>query len=72
MNVPYTTKTGLKIGLRYQENGIRMPIDDPDMLLLQTMLICPKERREQILDNLIVKVSVVIFIVLIFSKLIFR
>ena len=71
MNVPYTTKTGLKIGLRYQEQGKKMPIDDPDMLYLQTMLICPKARREELLEDLFVKASIVIILGLIFSKLIF-
>jgi len=72
MNIPYTTKTGLKIGSRYQEHGIKMPIDDPDMLFLQTMLICPKARRQEKLDDLVYKFAVVILLGIVFFKFIFR
>jgi hypothetical protein len=72
MNVPYTTKTGLKIGSRYQENGIKMPIDDPDMLFLQTILICPKVRRQEMLDDLVYKIAIVLLLGIVFFKLICR
>jgi hypothetical protein len=72
MNIPYTTKTGLKIGSRYQEQGIRMPIDDPDMLYLQTMLICPNIRKQEILDDLWFKAFIVILLGIVFFKFIFR
>lgn len=39
MNTPYTTSTGIKIGLRYMEQGKRAPIDDPDMQYLQLALL---------------------------------
>lgn len=39
MNVPYTTKTGIKIGCRYMEQGKRAPIDDLDMQKIQLALL---------------------------------
>lgn len=39
MNVPYTTKTGIKIGCRYMEQGRRAPVDDPDMQRIQEALL---------------------------------
>lgn len=47
MNVPYTTSTGVKIGLRYNESPKPMPIDDPDMIVLQGWLIHPPEWHRQ-------------------------
>jgi hypothetical protein len=72
MNTPYTTKSGLKIGSRYCENGITMPIDDKDMLLLQTALICPQVAKKELIDDLFVKVCIVIFLIFVFYKFIFR
>jgi hypothetical protein len=72
MNTPYTTKSGLKIGSRYRENGTTMPIDDKDMLLLQTALICPQTHRKEKLDDLFVKGCMVILLVFVFYKFIFR
>ena len=43
MNVPYTTSTGVKIGLRYNESPKPMPIDDPDMIVIQGWFICKPE-----------------------------
>lgn len=39
MNVPYTTKTGIKIGCRYREYGTVMPIEDRDMQRIQEALL---------------------------------
>lgn len=39
MNVPYTTKTGIKIGCRYMEQGKRAPVDDLDMQRIQLALL---------------------------------
>lgn len=39
MNVPYTTSTGIKIGIRYLERSKVAPIDDPDMQYLQEALL---------------------------------
>jgi hypothetical protein len=72
MNTPYTTKSGLKIGSRHGENGITMPIDDKDMLLLQKALICPQVAKKELIDDLFVKVCVVILVSLVFYKFIFR
>jgi len=47
MNSPYTTKSGLQIGIRHRENGIRMPIDDPDMIRLQEALITTTENLKR-------------------------
>ena len=42
-NIPYTTSTGVKIGSRWNESPKPMPIDDPDMILIQSWLICSPE-----------------------------
>ena len=41
--VPYTTKTGVKIGSRWNESPKPMPIDDPDMIAIQGWFIYPPE-----------------------------
>jgi hypothetical protein len=38
--IPYTTSAGVKIGSRWNESPKPMPIDDPDMELIQSLLIC--------------------------------
>ncbi len=46
--VPYTTSTGIKIGSRYNESPKPMPIEDEDMLYIQSILICsPKWHRQR-------------------------
>jgi hypothetical protein len=45
MNVPYTTKTGLKIGLQYVNNPKPYQIIDEDMLMLQQALLTPHGRK---------------------------
>jgi hypothetical protein len=63
MHIPYTTKTGLKIGSRYQENGITMPMEDLDMNQLQEALLStPEYRKAKKLHNIFVKLSIVLFI----------
>ena len=42
-NVPYTTRTGVKIGSRWNESPKPMPIDDPDMIAIQSWFICKPE-----------------------------
>jgi len=42
-NTPYTTKSGVQIGLRYNESPKPMPIDDPDMIVIQGWFICKPE-----------------------------
>lgn len=41
--IPYTTSTGVKIGLRWNESPKPMPIDDPDMITIQSWFICKPE-----------------------------
>lgn len=45
MNTPYTTPTGLKIGLLYLANPQPIPILDEDMLLLQHAYLLPLYQR---------------------------
>jgi hypothetical protein len=42
-NIPYTTRTGVKIGSRWNESPKPMPIDDPDMITIQSWFICKPE-----------------------------
>jgi hypothetical protein len=72
MNTPYTTKSGLKIGSRFRENGNTMPIEDKDMLLLQEALICPNAKKQEVKDDLLVKICITAILFLMFYKLIFR
>jgi hypothetical protein len=41
--IPYTTRTGVKIGSRWNESPKPMPIDDPDMITIQGWFICKPE-----------------------------
>jgi hypothetical protein len=45
--VPYTTSTGIKIGCRYNESPKPMPIDDEDMIYIQSLFIFPPEWHRQ-------------------------
>lgn len=45
MDVPYTTKTGIKIGLQYVNNPKPYQIIDEDMLMLQQALLTPQGRK---------------------------
>ena len=45
--VPYTTSTGVQIGCRYNESPKPMPIEDEDMLHIQSVLICPPDWHRQ-------------------------
>ena len=51
MNTPYTTRTGIKIGSRYNESPKPQMIDDMDMLRLQRALIFSGRAQKQ--DNLV-------------------
>ena len=58
-NVPYTTKAGVQIGARYNEVPKPMPIDDPDMELIQGLFICSKEwHRQRNIEKLVYVASV--------------
>jgi len=73
MNVPLTTKTGIKMGSRYLENGNTMPIEDPDMLFLQEALLStPQYRRAKRIEALIIRFSMAVFIFAIFYGFLFR
>lgn len=39
-NIPYTTRTGVKIGSRWNESPKPMPIEDRDMITIQGWFIC--------------------------------
>jgi hypothetical protein len=53
-NIPYTTSTGIKIGSRWNESPKPMPIDDPDMELIQGLFICSgKWHRERNLEKIV-------------------
>lgn len=46
--VPYTTSTGIQIGCRYNESPKPMPIEDEDMIYIQSVFICsPKWHRQR-------------------------
>ena len=50
---PYTTSTGVRIGCRYNESPKPMPIDDEDMIYIQTLLIhTPKWHRQRNLERM--------------------
>ena len=45
--IPYTTSTGVRIGSRYNELPKPMPIDDPDMEMIQGLFICSDKWHRQ-------------------------
>jgi hypothetical protein len=45
--VPYTTSTGVQIGCRYNESPKPMPIDDEDMIYIQSLFVHPPEWHRQ-------------------------
>jgi len=73
MNVPLTTKTGIKMGSRYLENGNTMPIEDPDMLFLQEALLStPEYRKTKRIELLTIRSSFAVLLFLAFYGLLFR
>jgi len=67
--VPYTTKTGIQIGCRYNESPKPMPIEDEDMVYIQSLFIHPPEwHRQRNVERLtlIVCTSAVVFISVVF------
>jgi hypothetical protein len=72
MHTPYTTKTGIQIGCRYRENGITMPIDDPDMLFLQEALLAtPEYIRQKHLHDAAVALSTLVGLFVVFAVFLF-
>lgn len=53
--IPYKTSTGLLIGSRYKESPDPIPLDDPDMLHIQSVLICkPKWHRQRNIERKVI------------------
>jgi hypothetical protein len=66
---PYTTSTGVQIGCRYNESPKPMPIDDEDMIYIQSLFILPPEwHRQRNLERmtLIVCTGFVVFVAISF------
>jgi hypothetical protein len=73
MERPFTTKTGVKIGLLYVNNPKPRPIEEIDMLRLQHALITTEQnqanKKVQILDFFVTVVAfITIFILLVLAK----
>ena len=51
--VPYTTSTGIKIGCRYNESPKPMPIEDEDMIYIQSLFVHgPEWHRQRNIERL--------------------
>jgi hypothetical protein len=63
--VPYTTLTGVQMGCRYNESPKPMPIEDEDMLYIQSVLICPQSwhRQRNIERKLIIFSTLMVIII---------
>lgn len=65
-STPYTTKTGVQIGIRYNESPKPMPIDDPDMETIQSWFICSEKwHRQRRVEKLTVLLSGIFLVFLI-------
>lgn len=63
--VPYTTSTGVQIGCRYNESPKPMPIDDEDMIYIQSLFIhSPEWHRQRNAERLTLIVCTVFVIVI--------
>ena len=63
MQVPYTTSTGIQIGVRYLERSKVAELDDPDMLLLQEALLAtPNYISTRRLHNRVMCLSTIVFV----------
>jgi hypothetical protein len=63
--IPYKTLTGVQIGLRYKETPKPMPIDDPDMEMIQSLFICSEEwHRQRNIERLVYGASVCIALII--------
>lgn len=61
MQVPYTTSTGIQIGVRYLERSKVADLDDPDMLLLQEALLAtPNYISTKRLHNIVMCLSIAV------------
>ena len=62
MQVPYTTSTGIQIGVRYLERSKVAELDDPDMLFLQEALLAtPNYISTRRLHNIVMCLSIAVF-----------
>jgi hypothetical protein len=67
MQTPYTTSTGIQIGIRYLERSKVAPVDDPDMLFLQEALLAtPNYISTRRLHNRVMAISYVTFVGIVF------
>ena len=65
-NTPYTTKTGVQIGLRYNESPKPMPIDDSDMIAIQSWFICDTDwHKKRNLEAIAMRISAGVLVLVI-------
>jgi len=65
-NTPYTTKAGVQIGIRHNEAPKPMPIDDPDMELIQSWFICSKKwHKQRNIEVMVIRISASVLALLI-------
>jgi hypothetical protein len=65
-NVPYTTKSGLQMGLRYNESPKPMPIDDSDMIAIQSWFICDKGwHKKRTIETIVMRISAGVLVLVI-------
>jgi hypothetical protein len=63
MQVPYTTSTGLQMGIRYLERNKVAELNDPDMLRLQEALLAtPDYINTRRLHNIVMYISTAVFV----------
>jgi hypothetical protein len=63
--VPYTTSTGVQIGCRYNESPKPMPIDDEDMIFIQSLFVhSPEWHRQRNIERTTVIVCTIFLIVI--------
>lgn len=68
--VPFTTSTGIKMGSRWNESPKPMPIDDPDMELIQGLFIhSGKWHRQRNIEKLVVRISMFVLLIIICTYL---
>jgi hypothetical protein len=71
--VPYTTSTGIKIGLRWNESPKPMAIDDKDMIRIQeAMLATPEYARSKRMYNLTTVLSTLAAALFVFGYFLFN
>ena len=65
-NIPYTTKAGVQIGVRYNESPKPMPINDPDMEQIQSWFICSKKwHKQRNIEAMAMRISAVVLVLII-------